>query len=92
MTHFRVSLAIVPAFIMSAAAFSDAAAGASPRCTYSLAQYTEYAKVLEPFIDRVRQIADDNPLHESDAQFYAAELGGVRACIKTLTSAKNAVR
>ena len=93
MTTLRVSFVIVSAVIISAMAFAEAAtAGTSSRCIYTLAQYAEYAKVLEPFADHVRQVADDNPLYESDAQFYAAELGDVRTCIKTLTPAKNAAR
>lgn len=93
MTTFRVGFAMASAFIVSATAFADVAmAGTSSRCIYTLVQYTEYAKVLEPFTDHVRQVADDNPLYESDAQYYAAELGDVRQCIKNLTPAKSAAR
>jgi hypothetical protein len=90
MINLRISLAIAAAFVLCASALP--ATAASLRCTRTLAQYNAYAKQLEPYADHARQQADDNPLYESDAQYYAAELSDVRQCIKNLLPEKTAAR
>jgi hypothetical protein len=93
MTNLRISFAMAFVLALGASALPNAAnASASLRCTRTLAQYTEYARELEPFADRARAQADDNPLYESDAQYYAAELNDARQCIKNLSPAKTASR
>ena len=67
-------------------------AAAAPRCQYTLEQYTDYAKRLAPFAERARQQAETNPIYESDAAYYTAELADVRQCIKMLGPVETAER
>jgi hypothetical protein len=89
--RIRFATALVLAFCASGLP-APANAAASLRCVGTLAQYTAYARQLEPFADQARALADDNPLYESDAQYYAAELNDARQCIENLSPTKTAAR
>jgi hypothetical protein len=93
-TRIQISLAAFTLMI-GACGFSAGVAAAESdalRCNHTLAQYTDYAKKLEPFADRSRRQAEDNPLYESDAHYYAAELSDARQCVKTLAPIATASR
>jgi len=89
--HFCIVTGIFLTLGISAVAASAAEPGGS-RCGHSLAQYSEYAQRLQPLADRARVQADENPLYESDAQFYAAELNDAQQCIRNLTPTATASR
>jgi hypothetical protein len=92
MTRFSFSAAFLLMFgAISASAVSTEAASA-PRCQYTLEQYSDYAKRLEPFAERARQQAEANPKYESDVSYYTAELADVRQCIKMLGPVATAER
>jgi len=65
---------------------------AGPQCRHTLEQYIDYARRLAPIATRARQQADENPLYESDAQYYAAELADARQCVKTFAPIATAFR
>jgi hypothetical protein len=93
MPKSRITLMIAAVSVVSASAFpTSAGAGAPSRCQLTLAQYTDYAKRLQLSADRARQQADENPIYESDVQYYAAELGGAQQCIRNLTPVTAAAR
>ena len=71
---------------------SAQAEASEAQCSHSLEQYTSYARQLALFASRAREQADKNPLYESDAQYYAAELADVQQCIKTHASIATALR
>jgi hypothetical protein len=79
----NLALALV---LFGAFGLSAQAKAAEPRCSHSLEQYTGYARELASFVTSARQQADKNPLYESDAQYYAAELADAQQCIKALAS------
>jgi hypothetical protein len=95
MTRIQTSLtALTLTLVISACGFSAQvmAAESSLRCTHTLTQYGDYAKQLGPFADRARRQADDNPLYESDAAYYKAELTDAQQCVKTLAPIATASR
>jgi|HubBroStandDraft_6_1064221.scaffolds.fasta_scaffold56191_3 hypothetical protein len=84
MTRFQISL-LAFALMIGAGGFSaEVAAAENLRCTYTLGQYTQYAKQLGSFADRAHRQADDNPLYQSDVAYYRAELADAQQCIKNL--------
>jgi hypothetical protein len=94
MTRIQISLTAFT-LVIGAFGFSAQVAAAESnnlRCSHTLAQYTDYAKQLGPFADRSRRQADDNPLYESDAHYYAAELSDAQQCVKTLAPIATASR
>jgi hypothetical protein len=84
MTRFQITLAAFALMITACGFSAEVAASENLRCTHTLSQYTDYAKQLGPFADRARRQADDNPLYESDAAYYRAELGDAQQCVKNL--------
>lgn len=82
----KSNLALSLVLLVGAFCLSDHAQAAEPRCSHSLEQYTGYARELASFASRAREQADKNPVYESDAQYYAAELADVQQCIKALGS------
>ena len=83
---------MLPSRVRLLAAFSIVAAASCPTgvtattpCNNTLAHYTEYAKWLRPLADRARGQAEENPIYESDVQYYAAELGDAQQCIRNLS-------
>jgi len=88
----RISLATLSLVIGASVFALPAAAADAPRCSHTLAQYVDYAKQLGPFADRARRQADDNPLYESDAAYYRAELSDAQQCVKNLAPIATASR
>lgn len=86
------NLALALVLVVGASGLSAQAKAAEPRCSHSLDQYAGYARQLAPFASRARQQADKDPLYESDAQYYEAELADMQQCIKTLASIATALR
>jgi hypothetical protein len=84
MTRFQISLTAFALMIGAFGLSAEVAASENLGCTHTLSQYTNYAKQLGPFADRARRQADDNPLYESDAAYYRAELGDAQQCVKNL--------
>ena len=84
MTRFQIGVTAFALMIGSCGFSAEVAAAESLRCTHTLGQYTDYAKQLGPFADRARRQADDNPLYESDAAYYQAELTDTQQCIRNL--------
>jgi len=86
MTNSRIGLLTSFAVVLSLSTIpTDVGMAAPPRCDHPLAHYTEYARWLQPLAERARQQADDNPIYDSDVQYYAAELGDTLQCIRNLT-------
>ena len=56
------------------------------RCPKTADQYAEVMKQLTSVAARARAIADENPLLEPDAAFYAAELTATKTCSPTLAT------
>ena len=56
------------------------------RCPKTADQYAEVMKQLTSVAARARAIADENPLLEPDAAFYAAELAATKTCSPTLAT------
>jgi hypothetical protein len=80
----KSNLAVALVLLVGASGLSAQAKAAEPRCSHTLEQYTGYVRQLAPFASRARQQADKNPLYESDAQYYTAELADAQQCIKVL--------
>jgi hypothetical protein len=92
MTRTSLSAAFVLVFGVFGASGVVADAAAAPHCQYTLDQYRDYAKRLEPFAERARQQAEANPKYESDVSYYTAELADVRQCVKMLGPVETAER
>jgi hypothetical protein len=93
MTRLCISLATLAACAIGAALSPASATETSAlQCSRTWAQYSEYAKWLAPLAERARHRADENPLYESDAQYYAAELADAQQCIKNLSPITTAAR
>jgi len=56
------------------------------RCPKTADQYAEVMKQLVSSATRARALADDNPLLESDAAFYEAELAATKKCAPTVAT------
>jgi hypothetical protein len=54
------------------------------RCPKSVDQYVDVMKQLIGAAARARALADENPLLEPDAAFYAAELAATKKCAPTV--------
>jgi hypothetical protein len=81
----RASLFVAFALIAGVASCPTGVIATPAQCNSTLAHYAEYAKWLQPLADRARERADENPIYESDVQYYAAELGDAQQCIRNLT-------
>lgn len=92
MKRSKSNLALALVLLVGASGMSAQAEAAQAKCGLSLEQYTSYARQLAAFASRARQQADTNPIYESDAQYYAAELADVQQCIKTLASIATALQ
>lgn len=56
------------------------------RCPKSADQYADVMKQLVSSAARARALADENPLLESDAAFYEAELAATKKCAATIAA------
>ena len=56
------------------------------RCPKTADQYAEIMKQLVGTVARARALADENPLLESDAAFYEAELAATKKCAPTVAT------
>ena len=92
MTRFQISLAAFTLMIGACGLSAGGAAAENLRCAHTLAQYTDYAKQLGPFAQHARRQADDNPLYESDAAYFRAELSDAQQCVKNLAPIATASR
>lgn len=54
------------------------------RCPKTTDQYAEVMKQLTNTAARVRALADQDPMFEPDAAFYAAELAATKKCAPTV--------
>src|ERR1700751_1893365 len=54
------------------------------RCPQTADQYAELMKQLSSTAARVRPLADQDPMYEPDAAFYAAELAATKKCAPTV--------
>lgn len=62
------------------------------RCPKSAEQYADVMRQLVTAATRARALADENPLLEPDAAFYAAELAATKKCAPTVASLASAER
>jgi hypothetical protein len=92
MTRPKSNLAAVLVIVVGASSLAAQTQAAESRCSHTLGEYTDYARQLALFANMARKEADRNPLYESDAQYYAAELADVEQCVKSLASAATAFR
>src|SRR5262245_9205360 len=56
------------------------------RCPKTADQYAEIMKQLSGTAARARALADENPLLEPDAAYYAAELAATKKCAPTIAT------
>ena len=56
------------------------------RCPKTADQYADVMKQLTGLAVRSRALADENPLLEPDAAFYAAELAATKKCAPTVAT------
>ena len=56
------------------------------RCPTTPDQYADVMKQLTRVAARARALADENPMLEPDAAFYAAELAATKTCSPTLAT------
>jgi hypothetical protein len=56
------------------------------RCPRTADQYAEVMKQLVSTAARARALADENPLLEPDAAYYAAELAATKKCAPTVAT------
>ena len=56
------------------------------RCPKTADQYAEIMKQLVGTAARARALADENPLLEPDAAYYAAELAATKKCAPTVAT------
>jgi hypothetical protein len=56
------------------------------RCPKTADQYAEVMKQLVGTAARARALADENPLLEPDAAYYAAELAATKKCAPTVAT------
>ena len=56
------------------------------RCPRTADQYAEVMKQLVGSAARARALADENPLLESDAAYYEAELAATKKCAPTVAT------
>ena len=56
------------------------------RCPKTADQYAEVMKQLVGSVARARALADENPLLESDAAYYEAELAATKKCAPTVAT------
>src|SRR5262245_21112094 len=56
------------------------------RCPKTSDQYAEVIKQLTSTAARARALADEDPMLEPDAAFYAAELAATKKCAPTLAT------
>jgi len=56
------------------------------RCPKTADQYADVLKQLASLAARSRALADENPLLEPDAAFYAAELAATKKCAPTVAT------
>ena len=94
MTKYRISfiaaLTLVIGGIHSPAAAQGA--GTAPQCTQTLAQYGSAVEQLEAMAAKAQALAQQNPLYESDVQYYAAVLADAQRCVKALGPITTAAR
>jgi hypothetical protein len=92
MTKLQSNLAAALVIVVGASSLAAHAQAAEPRCRHTLEEYTGYARQLAPFANMARKEADRNPIYESDAQYYAAELADAEQCVKSLAPIATAFR
>jgi hypothetical protein len=56
------------------------------RCPKTADHYAEVMKQLVGSAARARALADENPLLESDAAYYEAELAATKKCVPTVAT------
>jgi hypothetical protein len=68
----------------AAAPVATTANSSFQRCPKSTDQYSEVIKQLTSTAARARALADEDPMFEPDAAFYAAELAATKKCSPTV--------
>jgi len=90
-----VTSAVILATVSSASAQSlrptqavavPQSAQAFARCPKSADQFADVMRQLVASATRARVLADENPLLEPDAAFYAAELAATKTCAPTVAT------
>jgi hypothetical protein len=96
MSSFNTKCSIALAFLALTAlqpfgggALADQAA---LRCTEQLTHYVDAIKQLDALVVRARMAAADNPLHESDVQYYVSALTDAKQCAQRLLPVATASR
>jgi hypothetical protein len=99
MTSFRTiaALTVISAFAFAATpnamaqtlaptpVVASVASAGFARCPKSV-EYADVMKQLVGAASRARALADENPLLESDAAFYEAELAATKKCVPTVAA------
>jgi hypothetical protein len=83
MTRPKSNLAAALVIVVSASSLCVQVQATEQQCRHTLGEYTDYAKQLILFANMARKEADQNPIYESDAQYYAAELADAQQCVKS---------
>ncbi len=64
---------------------SPAQAAETTKCASTLAQYTASIKQLEVSAARAQALTEQNPIYESDLQYYISVLADAERCVRSLT-------
>ena len=88
----KLRIAIATALVLCAFIPVTAAQGRDLQCNHTLAQYTEALRMLETEAAKAQALAEQNPLYESDVDYYASVLRDARQCVRTLTPLVSASR
>jgi hypothetical protein len=63
---------------------SPARAAETTQCTGTPAQYSASIQQLEAFAARAQALTDQNPIYESDLQYYISMLADAERCARSL--------
>ena len=66
-------------------ASSPAQAAETTQCTSPPAQYTATIQQLEAFAARAQALTEQNPIYESDLQYYISMLADAERCARSLS-------
>jgi hypothetical protein len=85
-TGYRASIVALTALVLGLYDASGAAVAAETApCSNTLAQYDAAIKQLTTWSAKAQAMAAQNPIYESDVQYYAAALADAQRCLRNLS-------
>jgi hypothetical protein len=93
MARFHTSIASAVALLVCGVSLPVYGASTpASRCTGTLAQYQDAIKQYDALAAKARALADENPLLESDVQYYTAVLADAKECTQHVIPVATASR